>query len=342
MVEAAQENQNKSTLLEQVLWVEWISPEYIKILSEVGKLPSLKVGEAIAIHDIVKKNDVDKVKDCFSNLSHGSATVQFALKIGNTQSISINCIALKDDDKTIALWKIGDIEKNDSLQLLATAAHDLRSPINSIIGLTNVLQLMLKEDNLDPKEFSRMVGMIKTSCNNALDFSSELLELSEIESKNYHLETETVAVNNFIKGFIDTHRLVTLKKGIKVKLESSLDHDTTFLINENKLTRVLANLLSNATKFSHPNGTIFFNVECDEQSIIVSVVDQGVGMPPKIVDSLFVKFGNSKRIGLDGEKSHGLGMSIVKQIVHLHDGKIKVKSKEGEGTSISLIFRKNN
>ncbi|MFY0627223.1 MAG: HAMP domain-containing histidine kinase [Reichenbachiella sp.] len=341
MIEVAEENKEERTLSDQILWAEWLDTESFLIITEVPTLDRLKAGMSYPINELIREQDLARVTNYFQQLDFGSSVIQFGLKIGNTNTIGINCVTLKDGNHVKCLWKIGDIQKNDSLQLMAMAAHDLRSPINSIIGLTNVLQLMLKNDSIDTKEFGGMVSMIKTSCNNALDFSEDLLELSEIESSNYELKKESVNVNHFMKSFVDTHRLVTLKKGIKVDLITTLDDDTSFLINESKLTRVLGNLLSNATKFSQPNGTIQFKLKNVNSSIIIQVIDEGVGMPPEIVDNLFVKFGKSKRLGLEGEKSHGLGMSIVKQIINLHSGRITVDSKEGLGTTISLIFRNN-
>jgi len=339
VIKAANEKSRNSSFLGQVLWVEWIQPDSIRVLTEVQKLPGLKDGQVVQLREVISESDLSRVMDFFHHLDEGCDSIKFTLKTDPTPNTSIHCISYKDETHVRCLWKIDDIERNDSFQMLATIAHDLRSPINSILGLTNVLQIMLKDEIMDKKEFGRMISMIKTSCNNALDFSGDLLELSEIESNYYQLKTEQVKVNEFINRFLDTHRLITLKKGLAVKMVSELDDDYTFLLNENKITRLLGNLLSNATKFSHPNGIIYFKLEGSSRQLTIKVIDEGVGMSPEIVNDLIVKFGKSQRLGLEGEKSHGLGMSIVQQIVKLHNGKIYVQSEEGIGTTITLHFK---
>ena len=110
---------------------------------------------------------------------------------------------------------------------------------------------------------------------------------------------------------------------------------------EKKLIRVLDNLLSNAAKFSYPDSQIeIFVDEIPGNKLLVRIKDHGVGMSQDMIDEIFVKFGKAQRQGLEGEDSHGLGMSIVKQIMKLHGGDITIESEERVGTTINLFFNK--
>jgi two-component system sensor histidine kinase VicK len=132
---------------------------------------------------------------------------------------------------------------------------------------------------------------------------------------------------------------LALKKNIKVKFECRiLEGSTTLAINESKITRVLDNIITNAIKFSEAGSNVIISLEKVEKKLAIIIKDTGVGMSEEVIKHLFVKPGKSQRDGLNGEKSHGLGLSIVKQIMELHKGAIAIESKEGIGTNVTLTF----
>ena len=309
----------------------------IELLTSVGFISEISTYKKLKLKDIIDTRDLERIEQYYQDIYAYNLSIPIRCFIKNDQGQikQASCISFRDNEQIKSLWTFDDSQGND---LLAAAAHDLRSPINSILGLTSVLHIMLKEENLDKKELSQIANLIKISCNNALDFTADLLELSEIESGNYHLHTEDISVNDFINNFISTNRLATLRKQISVQMTSSLPDEVTFCINRSKISRVLSNLLSNAVKFTPQGGKINLKVLKSDQGLEIHLIDHGIGMSKKIMDNLFVRFGQSKRSGLDGEVSHGLGMTIVKQIMELHHGEIQVTSKEDIGTTIKLIF----
>ena len=229
---------------------------------------------------------------------------------------------------------------SEQMDLLAIAAHDVRSPINSIIGLTNVIEMMHQSGEMAADELMNIVQLIKSSAIEALGFTDDVLEFANVESDTFELEKERVSMSEFIAHYIHTHRLQAIKKAIEVSFSSTVKDGDDLAIDKSKFTRVFDNLMSNAIKFS-PNGSkIEIVLSKVADALTIDVVDHGVGMTEDMIKSIFIKFGKAKRKGLAGEKSHGLGMSIVKQIVELHGGQITVSSTEGEGTTVRLIFNK--
>jgi K+-sensing histidine kinase KdpD len=319
-------------------WTEWLEPNSIRLLSEHEDLSHLRNHNSYSLSEVIVEEDYASAADYFKHISEGSSSILFRIYGDKSQTIDILCITFHDDSGMKSLWIQQNENHQNSIPLFAEAAHDLRTPLNSIIGLANIIQLMLRYDDLDKPKLNEITTMIKNGCNNALNYTSDLLELAEIGSKNLQLKKESVKLNDFILLFINTHRLITLKKRIKLKLETDLSEAVTININKTKITRVLINLLSNAVKFSNTEGTINFKLEQVNHKIAIHVIDDGIGMSKSIQENLFTKFGSSRRLGLEGEVSHGLGMSIVKEIIELHNGEIKVTSKENEGTKISLIF----
>lgn len=288
--------------------------------------------------DCVDRIHHELVKKFHSSISNGFAD-SFILLNHQGRKITIRCCAKRKEDEIIGLWVVIP-EKDNSILYLQNAAHDFRSPLGSVLGVVNLMQHSIKSDEkIDTEELTTYLDMIKFSTDKALNLAGEIMELAEIESENYVLKTEAIVAKDFIQRYLDTHRLLTLKKRIKVEFESHTD--CAALINESKMTRVLDNLITNSVKFSEGGTKISFTLTENTEKVSLRIKDEGIGMSKRILDNLFVKFGEAKRSGLNGEPTHGLGMSIVRQIMQLHDGDIKVKSEEMRGTEVELILKKS-
>ncbi|MCP4461139.1 MAG: HAMP domain-containing histidine kinase [Cytophagales bacterium] len=211
----------------------------------------------------------------------------------------------------------------------------MRSPVSSIIGMVNLIQMMIGDGDISNEELSNMVDMIKASSSKALQVTEEILELAEMESEGYVLSTKPIVMREFLESYVGSINPIALQKNIQVVLKISTDAICN--IDEAKISRVLDNLLSNAAKFSYLESKIEIIVEDeDEKRLLLKVRDHRVGMPREMIDEIFVRFGKAQRPELEGEDSHGLGMSIVKQIMDLHGGEIEALSEEGKGTTINL------
>ncbi len=219
-------------------------------------------------------------------------------------------------------------------RVLATVAHDLRSPIQTVKGMLGLMELSLK--NLSERH-KKLLAMVGTSCDQALDLISELLEISEMEDENYHLSTKKMELNDFITQTVKPFAHELKKKEITLNTEFS-EEEIHLEINEVKFSRVIVNLLTNAKKFTSKGGQITVSTEIRNGNALISIADNGIGIPKDMQSLIFDKFSKASRLGLEGEKSTGLGMSIVKQIVELHKGKIWLKSEERKGTQFLILI----
>ncbi|MEQ8904871.1 HAMP domain-containing sensor histidine kinase [Ekhidna sp.] len=316
-------------------WVSWDQPDAICVKKTMGEV-LLNEG-TYRLEDFLDEKQLQSVHTYWSQINEEVSKISFSIHLKGVVS-NVQCYSFKTDNGIMSLW-VCLPEKDNSIFYLQNAAHDFRSPLGSIMGVVNLMQHTIqKEDQLDKEEMSTLLDMIKINADKALNLSGEIMELAEIESQSYELKMKEVKMEDFVKNYLETHRLLTLKKRIKVHFES--DTDATVRLNESKLTRALDNVLSNAVKFSKSGSNIYFRVEESDSAVSIHVIDEGIGMSKEILKNVFVKFGSAKRNGLDGEPSHGLGMSIVRQIMKLHAGDVEVTSKEGEGTQVCLIFNK--
>jgi signal transduction histidine kinase len=218
-------------------------------------------------------------------------------------------------------------EKNKQQErILRAVAHDLRGPVATIAMLSD---LILHEE--DAASRAEMVEFVKTSCNNSLELITEILEAAD-QSKRKEQEKESVSVNVLIRNTADLLQLRASEKNQIIKTELP-KQDLFLMVNPEKIKRVIANLITNAIKFSDRGATIKIKLAKDPEGAVLVVEDKGIGIPADIHDKIFDMFTEAKRKGTAGELPYGLGLSICKQIVEAHNGNIWFESKQGEGTS---------
>ena len=213
-------------------------------------------------------------------------------------------------------------------RIMTAVAHDLRNPISGILGICKILEMKRRD-----QEVQDFIHLIRLSCESALHIMEELLEMAEIESENFVLQKQTEDLNALIS---DTINLLTAEASEQqIELQASLPEETVMAsVNHKKLKRVLMNLFSNALKFTGEGGKVTVGLESNESHATIFVKDTGIGIPRAMQDGIFDKFTKAKRFGLKGEKTHGLGLYICKQIVELHGGRIYLESEENAGTTV--------
>jgi signal transduction histidine kinase len=211
--------------------------------------------------------------------------------------------------------------------LLGIVAHDIRSPLNKISGLVNILQL---EGN-NSGDRNEIFDMIQGTIKDANRLASELLEINVIEAGAIDIHNETLKISSFIQPVIDQYRDIALEKKIKIELIQKCE-DIEFHTDRKLLQRVLQNLLSNSIKFSENNTTVYVELDFIKSQLHFSVIDQGPGIPEDEHSILFTKFGKTSVRPTDGETSNGLGLYIVDQLVKSLGGSLTFKSTKGKGS----------
>ncbi|MBK0378940.1 sensor histidine kinase [Mucilaginibacter segetis] len=227
-------------------------------------------------------------------------------------------------EKNVEIEK-ANIFKN---QVLGTVAHDLRNPIAAVESLAMMMEL----EDID-EETQENLSMMKTSCVKARTIIDDLLEAAKSENNN-SFDTRRTELNQLLQGIADTWKIqlggkenVVLISNVKAAYAQ---------INHEKFPRVIDNLISNALKFSKETDKVELHLNRIKEKIVIQVKDHGLGIPKDMIPKLFERFSGAGRTGLKGEQSTGIGLSIVKQIVEGHHGKISVQSEEGKGSTFTI------
>ncbi|MCU0422259.1 MAG: PAS domain-containing sensor histidine kinase [Bacteroidia bacterium] len=214
--------------------------------------------------------------------------------------------------------------------ILGVVAHDLRNPISAVLGLAEMMSQR-------PDLTMDYLNLIEKSATTALSTINDLLDVSELGKENFILEKDIVEVNELIRTAIDSTHFFAKRKRISVIFVPT-QTDVFIWGNADKLIRLFSNLISNAIKFSNTEQYVNITCEVIENMVLINIIDQGIGIPAEYMNIIFNKFTKAGRVGTAGEKSLGLGMNIVKQIVQLHGGEISLESAVNKGTKVLVKF----
>ena len=221
-------------------------------------------------------------------------------------------------------------------KFFSIVAHDLKSPFNSILGFSDIIAERLKEKNYTDVE--KYAEFIQLSSNKAMDLLSNLMEWSQTQTGRMEYNPEYFELMELIKG---TELLLSGAIEQKSITLSKITPDTVAIFADKRMiSAVLRNLISNAIKYTHPEGNITITVEEKQHEMLVSVSDNGVGISKVDREKLFKIDQTYSTSGTKNEKGTGLGLILCKEFVEKHDGKIWVESEVGKGSTFYFNLKR--
>jgi signal transduction histidine kinase len=211
--------------------------------------------------------------------------------------------------------------------VLGTVAHDLRTPLSTVLGFT---ELLLDDEELTPAQ--RELGQrVDRAARSMTTLTEELVETVIVGASP--LRSTPVDLLLVVKDVITRHQLLHPPRGVRVVLDRDLAGDAPVIVqgDEAKLERLLDNLVSNALKFSPDDGIVHVSVSRDAQHAEIRVRDDGPGLPAEQLDAIFSPFHRAP--GAAAVPGVGLGLTIVKQITERHGGRVHAESVVGAGAT---------
>jgi len=217
-------------------------------------------------------------------------------------------------------------------RFLGIAAHDLRNPLTSIMGFSELMLHDLNSSKCDLENFHKRASLIFGASNAMYQLINDLLDISIIEEGGFKLEKLDSSICELLTERVSVARMICESKNINIECECLVDQ--LICMDKNRITQVIDNLLSNAIKFSPKGSLISVKAESGTDTLKVSVIDNGPGIPDEEKSTIFDDYKTLSNRPTGGEKSTGLGMSIVKKIIETHKGDISVRTSEGGGATI--------
>ncbi|GAB4190354.1 MAG: hypothetical protein OHK0057_21130 [Thermoflexibacter sp.] len=217
--------------------------------------------------------------------------------------------------------------------MIGIVAHDLRAPLNRIMGLTEIIKM----SNTFEKEQATYIEMIEKMCHSGISLIRDLLVINNVEYESQRLNLKEIALYDFIADLLKNYESQAQQKQIKIHLEK-IDAPIFLETDESFLGRILDNLLSNALKFSYRGKNVYISIKNTDTKIQIAIKDEGQGISPEDQQKMFKKFQKLSARPTGGEESTGLGLAIVKSLVDKLNGNIRFISKLGEGTEFIIEF----
>ncbi|MFA0963095.1 sensor histidine kinase [Roseivirga sp. BDSF3-8] len=223
--------------------------------------------------------------------------------------------------------------------LIGIVAHDLKSPLNQIMGLVNLIRLEGGE-NLLPNQ-AKCLDKIESSSKRLSGMINKILETKAIEASVSNLHLEETEISGLARNVTDDFRNMAMRKNISIECETP-PGSYNCVVDRGFTQQILENLISNAIKFSPTNKHVRVFVRESDDTVVIGVQDQGPGFTDQDKKKLFGKFQRLTAKPTDSEGSTGLGLSIVKKYVDAMDGKVWVQSKKEQGATFFVEFKKAN
>lgn len=222
-------------------------------------------------------------------------------------------------------------------QFLGMAAYDIRNPLGVIMTYADFLLDETKETLSE--QHQNFLKIIFSSTEFLLSLIEDLLDITQIESGKITLNLMDINIVDMAQKNIDLNNSLASKKNIRIYLNSN-SCKIYMDVDPQKMEQVFNNLLTNGVKFSHPGSDIHVSITERDKTVLFEFIDHGVGIPLNMIDKIFTPFGKATSEGTQGEKTTGLGLSIVKKIVEGHGGTIEVKSSVGNGSTFYVEIPK--
>lgn len=220
--------------------------------------------------------------------------------------------------------------------LISVIAHDLRNPFNSIIGFGELMALELSKNNYPKVE--RYASIIQESSVKAMDLLANLVKWSQSQSGAMSFNPQNILLASVVDETCDLFDLIATQKEISIK--KSIPLGLEIFADSNMLATILTNLISNAVKFVKTGGEIIVTVVATDESLTLSVKDDGVGMAKEDLDKLFKLDTPFSSLGSTHEKGTGLGLALCKDLVSRHGGKIWAEARKNQGSAFNVAFPK--
>lgn len=235
------------------------------------------------------------------------------------------------------LNKVIELERRKNSYFI-NLSHELRTPLNVIYSTEQLINEVNKSENgIDKDKLSQYMNLISRNTKRLLNLINNLIDTTKIENGNYVLQLKE---NNIVyiveeaslslKGYIES-------KGIELIIDPEIE-EKAIMCDATEIERCIVNLVSNATKFTPENGKIIVSVKEVKDKVVITVEDSGIGIEEKYFETIFNRFNQVVDANSEVKCGSGLGLTITKQIIELHNGQIYVESELNKGSRFTIIL----
>lgn len=269
------------------------------------------------ISAVIRKADFGKEKIEFQNYSYSELQeITDALQTMNNQ-IAKNLENLER-------------EKQIRQEFFTNASHELKTPLTSIRGYSELLR---QHAITDPDQIDHCLDCVLKESDHMTKLINDILTISKLEAKDYVVQKSHIKLKDLLENVLNS--LSVQAKAMNLDIDASCENVTVYA-NLDHIQGILYNLISNAIKYNKPNGKVIIIIKERLDNILIKVMDTGIGISKEDQEKVFQRFYRVDKQRSKIVAGTGIGLAIVKHIVQFYNGSISLKSKENEGTSIEI------
>ncbi len=222
-------------------------------------------------------------------------------------------------------------------EVFVNISHEFRTPVNVIFSMCQLLELYLKDESQEvPRE--KMLGKIhkiKQNCNRFTKIINNVIDVSQMGSGELQLQLENQDIVDLVRQVIKSVKDYIPDKRFELAFQTNVE-ELLMAIDPFQIKRVIMNLISNAFKFSSDGDLVTVTLRQEEDMVEISVSDQGIGIEEKYFKAIFNQFSQVDKSLMRQAEGSGIGLSLVKAIVDLHNGEVSVTSESGKGSTFKI------
>ncbi|MBK3496687.1 HAMP domain-containing histidine kinase [Viridibacillus sp. YIM B01967] len=267
-----------------------------------------------------QRNYWETIVDALRRIAKGDFSVKLDLKSGEGDQFGQLISGIND----MAI-ELGEMEKMRQ-EFISNVSHEIQSPLTSINGFAKAL----KNIDLPDEKRHHYLEIIEMESKRLSKISDNLLKLTSLESQHHPFEPKQYRLDKQLRNVVLSCEPRWLDKNIEMDIELG---NITIVADEDLMNQVWMNLLSNSIKFTPNGGTIRIRIAPKNDTVTISIIDTGIGMTEGDQQHIFERFFKADQSRAMSNGGSGLGLSIVKKIIDMHNGSISVQSKLGEQTT---------
>jgi len=225
---------------------------------------------------------------------------------------------------------------------LANISHELRTPLNILLGATQITKYYLENDKvLDREKIETKLNTQTQNCYRLIRLVNNLIDITKIDSSNFSLNLLDCNIVEVVESIVTSVVEYAELKNIKIIFDTDIE-EIILACDLDSIERIILNLLSNAIKFTLEDGNIFVNIATINDSVQIKVKDSGIGIPEDEKNMIFERFKQVDNLLTRSNEGSGIGLNLVKSLVEMHDGTIRVNSeyKKGSEFIVEIPIRK--
>ena len=293
---------------------------------------------AIIIISFITSNTISKP---LRELSYGAneianGNLDYVIDYDSTNEIGVTVKSFNHmTDQLKQLTERQQTIEQSRKEMIAGVAHDLRTPLTSVKGYVEGLRDGIANT---PEKQELYLKTIYTSTLNMERLLDELLTVSRLELGNIELDCKPININDFLDDCADELLVELSQHDFDFEYNNNCDSDFTLMLDTERFQRVIHNIISNSLKYAKKDvrGKIELNAQTYQKSVIISLADNGIGIEGENLTKIFETFYRADPARTKTSEGSGIGLSVARQIVELHGGKIWATGKEGKGLTVLI------